>query len=225
MPITRHDDLPLTCVMSVPSGRTDDKLPLVIMMHGRGADAYDLADVAPLLDGPGGYRFIFPNAPKPWEAQPGMTFGFTWFDGWPPRGESFHESRRLVLEFLDAVLKRYPTPVGKLIISGFSQGALLALDIGFRTTQKVAGIVAMSGAIYQDELPDLDSHRDRKVLIVHGTLDEVIPVNGARRTRHVLENHGIDPEYHEFPMGHQLTEESIAVVAAFMSRSLAATGT
>jgi phospholipase/carboxylesterase len=211
--------------MSVPSDRTEDKLPLIIMMHGRGADAHDLADVAPLLDGPGGYRFVFPNAPRPWEAQPGMTFGFTWFDGWPPRGESFRQSRRLVLAFLDAVVKRYPTPEGKLIISGFSQGALVALDVGFRTKQQVAAIVAMSGAIYEDELPDLDSNRDKRVLLVHGTNDEVIPVNAARRTRRVLEDHGIEPEYHEFPMGHQLTEESIAVVAEFISRSLARTGT
>lgn len=225
MPITTHDDLPLRYVMSVPSGRTDDKSPLIIMMHGRGADAYDLADIAPLLDGPGGYRFIFPNAPRPWEAQPGMTFGFTWFDGWPPRGESFHESRRLVLEFLDAVVNRYPIPADKLIISGFSQGALVALDVGFRTGQTVAGLVAMSGAIYENELPDLDSHRDMRVLIVHGTNDEVIPVNAARRTRRVLEDHGIELEYHEFPMGHQLIEESTAVVAEFISRSLARSGT
>jgi phospholipase/carboxylesterase len=112
-----------------------------------------------------------------------------------------------------------------LIISGFSQGALVALDVGFRTKQQVAAIVAMSGAIYEDELPDLDSNRDKRVLLVHGTNDEVIPVNAARRTRRVLEDHGIEPEYHEFPMGHQLTEESIAVVAEFISRSLARTGT
>lgn len=220
MTITTHDDLPLRYVMNVPSGPSNDKLPLVIMMHGRGADAYDLADIAPTLDGPGGYRFIFPNASKPWEAQPGMTFGFTWFDGWPPKGDSFHKSRRLVLEFLDAVVKRYPTPEGKLVISGFSQGALVALDVGFRTEHKVAGIVAMSGAIYEDDLPDLEKHRDRKVLIVHGTSDEVIPVNAARRTRRVLEDHGIDTEYYEFPMGHQVTEESMAVAGDFIRRCL-----
>ena len=221
MPITTHTDLPLRYAMSVPTGGTTDKLPLVIMMHGRGADAYDLADVAPLLDGPGGYRFIFPNAPRPWEAQPGMTFGFTWFDGWPPRGESFHESRKLVLQFIDAVVKQYEPPAGKLIISGFSQGALMALDVGFRTAQKVAGIVAMSGAIYEDELPDFDARRDTRVLLVHGTIDEVINVNAARRTRRVLESHNLDPEYHEFVMGHQLNEESIAVVAEFMNRCFA----
>ena len=40
-----------------------------------------------MIDGPGGYRFVFPNAPNAWEAAPGMTFGYTWFDGLPPDAE------------------------------------------------------------------------------------------------------------------------------------------
>ncbi len=221
MVITRHDELPLRYVLNVPSGRTNDKLPLVIMMHGRGADAYDLADIAPMLDSGSGYRFMFPNAPKPWEAYPGMTFGFTWFDGWPPQGGVFAESRKLILDFLEAVTQRYPTSEGKIIVSGFSQGALMALDTGFRTTQKLAGIVAMSGALHEGDLPDLDSHREIPVLLVHGTNDELIPVTAARRARRVLEDHGIVAEYHEFAMGHQVTEESMAVVANFIHRCLA----
>lgn len=212
-------DLPLRYVKSVPSGRPDDfEMPLVIVMHGRGADANDLSGLAPEIDG--GYRFLFPNAPKPWEAAPGMHFGFTWFEGWPPVGGSFTDSRRLMLEFIDAAVKRYPTPEGQLVIAGFSQGALVALDAGFRTAQKVAGIVAMSGAIHEAELPDLRSRPDTKVLIVHGSHDEVIPVNAARRTRLVLEEHGVHPEYHEFPMGHQVSMESLEVIREFIAACL-----
>ena len=212
-------DLPLRYVLSVPSGRPDSsEMPLVIVMHGRGADANDLAGLAPEIDGE--YRFLFPNAPKPWEAAPGMSFGFTWFEGWPPAGGSFTDSRRLMLEFIDAAVKRFPTTPGKLVIAGFSQGALVALDAGFRTTQKVAGIVAMSGAIHEAELPDLRSRQDTKVLIVHGEYDEVIPVKAARRTRMVLEEHGIHPDYHEFPMGHQVSMESLEVIREFISECL-----
>jgi phospholipase/carboxylesterase len=207
-------DLPLRYIKSVPSGRSDDvEMPLVIVMHGRGADANDLAGLAPEIDG--GYRFLFPNAPRPWEAAPGMMYGFTWFDGWPPAGTSFADSRRVMLEFIDAALERYPTPPGKLVIAGFSQGALMALDVGFRTPQAVAGIVAMSGAIHEKEI---DKLRQANVLLVHGTYDEVIPVNAARRTRMVLEDHGIHPEYHEFPMGHQVSMESVAVVREFIRK-------
>ena len=195
-------------------------MPLVVVMHGRGADANDLADIAPMIDGPSGYRFVFPNAPNAWEAAPGMTFGFTWFNGLPPDAASLREARNRVTEFLDAALKRYPTPAGKVVLGGFSQGALMALDAGLRTTQPIAGIVAMSGALFERELPDLSARKDQRVLIVHGTADEMINVNLARRARRVLEGHGLNPEYHEFEMGHHVTPESMAVVSEFIRRCL-----
>jgi phospholipase/carboxylesterase len=217
--LTRHDDLTLRYVLNVPGGKpAGAELPLVLVMHGRGADANDLADIAPLLDG--GYRFVFPNAPRAFELQAGMTYGFSWFDGWPPVGDSFAESRELVLRFLDEVLERYPTPNGKVIISGFSQGGLMAFDIGYRTKQPVAGIVCMSGALNENDLPDLDSRREIPVLIVHGTADDMIPVRAARRTRAVLEEHGIEPEYHEYAMGHHVTDESLSEIRKFMAARL-----
>lgn len=217
--LTRHDDLSLRYVLNVPSSKpADAEMPLVLVMHGRGADSNDLADIAPYLDG--GYRFVFPNAPKPFEVYAGMAYGFTWFDGWPPQGDSFVQSRKLVLRFLDKVLDRYPTPAGKVIISGFSQGGMMSLDVGYRTRQPIAGIVCMSGALNENDQPDLDAHRGVPVLIVHGTADDMIPVNAARRTRAVLEEHGIEPEYHEFPMGHNVTDESLSVVRNFMAARL-----
>ncbi len=211
----------LRYIVKVPSGRPDtDEMPLVIIMHGRGADAHDLADIAPMIDGPRGYRFIFPNAPNAWEAAPGMTFGFTWFEGLPPEPKSLQSSRRIVLQFVDEVVKHFPTPRGKVVLAGFSQGALMALDAGLRTSQPVAGIVAMSGALYEQDLPDLSTRKDLPVLIIHGTADEMINVNMARRARRVLEQNGLQPEYHEFPMGHQVTPESLAVVSDFIKQSL-----
>jgi len=211
----------LDYVLRVPSQRPDDEpLPLVLVMHGRGADANDLADVAPALDPPGGARFVFPNAPKPFEAYPGMTFGYTWFDGWPPRGQSLQESRALVLELIDELVARYPTPPGKLIVSGFSQGGLMAIDAGYRTRQPLAGIVVMSGAIAEADAPDFAAKKDVPVLIVHGSGDDMIPVLAARRARRLLEQHGIEPEYHEFAMGHHVTPESLEVVRNFMAARL-----
>ena len=207
----------LKYVKNVPSGRGDDaELPLVIVMHGRGADANDLADIAPYLDH--GYRFLFPNAPKPFEVYAGMAFGFTWFDGWPAEPKSFRESQQLILELLDKALEQYPTPPGKVIVCGFSQGGMMALDTGFRTEKPIAGIVCMSGALNENDLPPFK--RDIPVLVVHGTEDDKIGVNDARRTRAVLEEHGIDTSYQEFPMGHHVTDESLRVVRDFMAARL-----
>lgn len=219
---SHHDDLSLRYVINVPSGRPDDaEAPLVVCMHGRGADANDLADLAPMIDGPGGYRFVFPNAPRQFEAYPGMAFGWTWFDGWPAERTSFLESRKHLLQFLSEIVARYPTPPGKVVLSGFSQGGMMALDAGFRTEQEIAGIVVMSGALYEEEpLPDLSAKKSIPVLVLHGSQDDVIPVRAAHRTRHVLESHGIATEFHEFPMGHHVTQESMEVVRRFVVRVL-----
>jgi phospholipase/carboxylesterase len=215
------DDLSLPYVLNVPSNRPDsDELPLVVVLHGRGADAYDLADLAPMIDVAPGCRFVFPNAPRKFEPYPGMAFGWSWFDGWPPAGESFFDSRKLLLTFLGEITKRYPTPRGKVVLAGFSQGALMSFDAGFRTEVGLAGVIGMSGAIFEGDLPDFAARKSLPVLVIHGTGDDVIPVLAARRARMLLGEHGIEPEYHEFPMALQVTAESMAVVREFLGRCL-----
>lgn len=212
-----RNDLSLRYVLHVPSRRADDEeMPLVVMIHGRGADANDLADLAPLLDVPGGARFVFPNAPKPFEAYPGMTFGWSWFDGWPPERESVAESRRALLQFVKELTTSFPT--SGLVMAGFSQGAMMSLDVGLRTD--VAGVVAMSGGLYEDDLPNLRARAGLPVLIAHGSADDVVPINYARRARRVLEDAGLDVEYHEYPMAHQVVHEEAEVVQAFLARVL-----
>ncbi len=218
MTVRAYGDLELRYVVSVPSGKPDSaEMPLLFVLHGRGADANDLAGIAPSIDGPGGFRFVFPNAPEPFEPAPGFQFGYTWFHGWPAEHNSILHSRNLLLRFIDETLARYPTPEGKVILSGFSQGGMMSLDAGFRTEKQLAGIVVMSGALYEEELPPF---KPLPFLMVHGTQDDMIPVLAARRARRILEQHGIEPEYHEFPMGHYITPESIAVVAEFIKRCL-----
>lgn len=193
---------------------------MVILIHGRGADMHDLADLAPMLDTNGGVRFVFPNAPKPFEPYPGMAMGWTWFEGWPPVHESVAESREQMLAFIDAITTTYPTPEGKLVLAGFSQGALMALDSGLRTQKQLAGIVAMSGGLYEHDLVELAPRAGLPVLIAHGTVDDVVPVQYARRARHVLEEGGLNVAFHEYPMGHQVVQEEAHDVRAFLQRTL-----
>lgn len=213
-----HADLSLKYLLEVPSNRPDtDAMPMVVLIHGRGADANDLADLAPLLDTPDGARFVLPNAPKPFEAYPGMTFGWTWFEGWPPSKSSVTASRELLLKFLDEITARYPT--SSLIVSGFSQGGMMSLEAGLR--RETNGIVVMSGGLFEADLPDLRAAAKVPILIAHGTVDEVVPVNYARRARMILEDAGFAVEHHEYPMGHQVVMEEITVVKAFLTRNAA----
>jgi phospholipase/carboxylesterase len=208
-------------LVRIPSRRADtEAMPTVVLIHGRGADMHDLADLAPMFDAGGGCRFIFPNAPKAFEPYPGMAMGWSWFEGWPPVHESLVASREEMLRFIDEVLEQYPTPAGKLIVGGFSQGALMALDAGLRTAQKLAGILAMSGGLYEHDLPDLHAHASLPVFVGHGSADDVVPVNYARRARRLLEDAGIDVDYREYPMGHQIAAEEADDVRAFLGKVL-----
>jgi phospholipase/carboxylesterase len=209
-------DLSLRYLLKVPTQRPDsDVMPMVVMIHGRGADMNDLADLASMLDTKDGCRFVFPNAPKAFEAYAGMTFGWTWFDGWPPLRDSVAASRETLLRFFGEITERYPTT--SLIVSGFSQGGMMALDAGLRATQTVKGIVCMSGGLYEEDLPDLRERADIPVLIAHGSGDDVVSVNYARRARRTLEDAGFDVEYHEYPMAHQVVMEEIGIVKTFIA--------
>jgi phospholipase/carboxylesterase len=207
------NDLSLRYLVTDSSGA---ELPLVVMLHGRGADMHDLADIAPMLAEAGRWRFVFANAARPFEAYPGMTFGWTWFDGWPPELASVKASRELLLKFLGELSGRYET--SKLVLAGFSQGAMMALDVGLRT--EVAGIVAMSGGLYELDMPDLTRKKRLPVLLAHGIYDDVVPVQYARRARHLLEEAGLDVEYHEYPMQHQVAQEEIEAVRQFLAHRL-----
>ena len=192
----------------------DAELPMVLMLHGRGADMHDLADLAPALAERDSWRFVFANAPRPFEAAPGMTFGWTWFDGWPPEPKSVAASREVLLKFIGEIANRFRT--SKLVVAGFSQGAMMALDVGLRT--ECAGIIAMSGGLYEPGLSDLSAKKGVPVLIAHGIYDDVVPVAYARRARHILEEAGLDVEYHEYPMQHAVAPEEIDVVRQFLDR-------
>lgn len=207
-------DLTLRTLVTIPSGRAENEpMPTMIVMHGRGADHHDLFDLAPMLDVAPGFRFVFPNAPKAWEAAPGMTFGFTWFDGWPPEPGSVAKSRELLLRFIAEVRERYPTTA--LVVGGFSQGAMMALDAGLRTDADA--IVAMSGGLY--EFPE--GAKPRPVFVGHGSVDDVVPVVYGLRARLTLEEKGFDVDYHEYPMGHQIVMEEMEDVRRFLGVSLA----
>ena len=210
--IIRHNDLPLTYFEAAP--HQEPGLPMVIVLHGRGADARDLIDLSGFVDPDPKLRFLFANAPRRFEPTPGYSIGWTWFEGWIEEA-SFVDSREKLMAFVDGAETKYAPP--RIVFMGFSQGGVMALDIGLR--RGAAGIVVMSGAVYQEGLPDIP--QQPPILITHGTLDDMIPIDAARATKKVLEILGLTVEYHEFPMGHYVTPESMEVVREFVAKVLA----
>lgn len=208
--------------------------PLVVGLHGRGSNADDLAGLAPALDP--GWRYIFPQAPNRLDVG-GWGENFSWYEpimtaeerqqaaqaGVPVSPQLLTARERLGV-FLAATHERLATPPTQSALIGFSQGAAMTLDTGLHAAPRYAVLVAMSG--YLPEGADLPATiagaREQPLLIIHGTVDTVVDVEIGRRARQVLEAGGMRPAYREFAMGHEVSEESLVVVAAFLREHLGA---
>lgn len=192
--------------------------PLVVALHGRGSSAEDLAGLAPHLDP--GWRYAFPQAPLTLSL--GFGYGYSWYEPIPAAPEQMAVAREALAAFLAALHAQTGVPPARAALMGFSQGAVMTLDAGLRAAEPYAALVAMSGYLAEgDDLAALvATRRDQPLLIVHGTRDDVLPVGLARRARLFLETNGLTPEYHEFPMAHEVGDASLRVVGGFLARRL-----
>jgi phospholipase/carboxylesterase len=202
-----------------PVGARRD-VPLVVGMHGRGAAAEDLGGLVAQLDDQH-YRYILFYAPIVLYMGDGIRYA--WYDS-ETAEQSVPAARERVIAALRELWGRYDVPPERTVLFGFSQGGAMTLDAGLHLEERLAGLVCMSGRLYQaDDLPQVLARaqaRDQAMLIVHGTADPRLPVEDARTIRAVLERAGLRPEYQEFPMEHEVTSESLAAVRAFVQRVL-----
>jgi len=207
----------LRYVRAAPAGLAVDA-PLVIALHGRGADALDLSSLAGEV-GAGRYRWIFPQAPRPVPLGPSAV-GWAWYE----IGEdaTVVAARQQLVEFLGAVLEEVGTPASHAALIGFSQGGAMTLHGGLSFPEPLGAMGVMSGHLPAASTlqPPPDRGSQQPIVQVHGTEDQTLPIERGREARDWLKNAGFAPEYHEFRMGHQITAESLAVVAEFLSRTL-----
>jgi len=211
----------LRYVQAEPEDAVSD-LPVIFAIHGRGANATDLAGLASEFGD--GYRWILPQGPRPVPLGPGYV-GWAWYELDDSRADTVVESRDILARFVDDTLQRLNVPRDRALLMGFSQGAVMSLHAGLESETTFAGIAAMSGYLpAADTLaPILPQRRDRSILMVHGTQDQTLGIELGRAARDLLQNAGLSPEYAEFEMGHQITPESLAVVREYVERVLPAT--
>jgi phospholipase/carboxylesterase len=181
---------------------------LIVALHGWGANAQNLASVVPLLNLPD-YQFMFPNAPFP---HPYMSTGRMWYDLAHEKGKGLPESQKLLREWLQSLENSTDVPLSRTILSGFSQGAAMTLDIGL--SLPLAGLVALSGYLHPVSKPA--GGRFPPVLIVHGRQDSVVPLKAAQYTRESLVALGVSVQYQEFDMGHEIRPEVLPVIRNFV---------
>jgi len=204
------------------SGGTPRKL--VVLLHGLGADGYDLIDLAP------GWgqavpeaAFVAPHAPEPCDIAP---YGRQWFsvgDRTPARMRAGAEVAAAHLAaFLDAEAARFGIGPGDIAIMGFSQGAMMALFTGLRRAPPPAVLLAYAGRLLGAETLAADIRARPPVLLVHGAEDEIVPAAASREAESALTAAGVTVEAAFRPgLGHGLDEAGMALGALALQRYLA----
>jgi phospholipase/carboxylesterase len=155
--------------------------------------------------------------------------GYSWFETrWDERGLFVDQDAAVrSLEMLMEELERLPAALGispaKTFLSGFSQGAIMTSGVALRKPQAIDGAVLLSGRLLpQFALLAADAVLDSfPMLVQHGVQDPVLPVEGGRELRDLFARLGARVAYHEYPMGHQVSYESLMDLSAWLESQLA----
>ncbi|MEI7704010.1 MAG: phospholipase [Deltaproteobacteria bacterium] len=201
-----------------PAQVAAERPPLALLLHGLGADEHDLFGLAPWLDP----RLVVVSARAPMEAQP---MGHSWFDidfgEYPPRIDLDHmlESRDAILGFIAEAASAYGADPTRTWLVGFSQGAAMASACALHRPDLLRGIAAHSGRIPRMLVPQgpLPGLAGFPVLWQHGNGDPVVPVEFGREARDLLGGLGADVDYCEYPIGHEISEESAGDLVRWLS--------
>ncbi|ACK68346.1 phospholipase/Carboxylesterase [Rippkaea orientalis PCC 8801] len=181
---------------------------LLIMLHGWGANAEDLAPLASYLALPN-YEFIFPNAPFPHPQVPG---GLAWYALETQEYQGLSESQQKLKSWVLSLESQTGVPLSKTILGGFSQGGAMSLDVGLNLP--LAAIFSLSGYLHFH--PQITDSPIPPILIVHGTQDMVVPINAARQAKEKLTAIGAKVEYHEFNIGHEISPNVLRILQEFL---------
>ncbi len=206
----------------LPAG--DGPFPTLVLCHGWGASAHDLLGLAPHLHG-GQALVLCPQGEVTLQVGPGME-GYGWFQlvpGQPPNEAEFRERAGTLRAWLDEAIETYPIDPKRLAVGGFSQGGLMAFELGLREPARFRGIAALSTWLPEplaDSLPKLPEHEALPVLVFHGTEDRMIEIERARDSRERLRTFGVQMLYREFAMAHEIRPEALRMLTRWLSEKV-----
>ena len=185
--------------------------PLLIMCHGYGSDENDLFSFADELP----EELFIISVRAPYTMQPygnaWYTINFDAVQGKWSDNEQAKESRDIIATFIDEATKTYPVNKNNVTLLGFSQGTILSYAVALTYPEKVKNVIALSGYINKDILPEDIETKDYSHLdfyCSHGSVDQVIPVDWARQTPQFLKDLNIKHVYSEFPVGHGVAPQN-----------------
>tara|TARA_B100001971_G_scaffold189167_1_gene191029 strand:- start:972 stop:1661 length:690 start_codon:yes stop_codon:yes gene_type:complete len=222
MQAERHQGNGLQYLTVLPDGYQPElRYPLVILLHGFGANMQDLAGLAPVINATG-YVYACPNAPIAFD----MGFGQAGYGWMSPQGQNTPEevetAEALLAEFFDEVIQQFQVAPGQAILLGFSQGGGMTYRCGLTRAETFAGLVALSASLRDpgDLETRLPQDRSQPIFIAHGRADPMVSANGAHRTLAFLKEKGYSPEFHEYDMGHEINGDVLSDLVPWMAKVL-----
>lgn len=203
----------------------------VIWLHGLGADGNDFVPIVPELRLPASMpiRFVFPNAPsRPVTVNNGYVMP-AWFDiislniDRTIDRQGIESSVKLLERYIEKEIE-LGVPAEKIILAGFSQGAVIALTTGLRYTQKLGGILALSGYLpFADEVISAKNsvlNQSTPIFLAHGTEDQVVPFVLGQSVAAFLKQHHYPVSWHTYRVPHSVCSEEINDISAWLQKVL-----
>jgi phospholipase/carboxylesterase len=192
---------------------------LLILHHGWGADEHDLLGLGDALDPERRLHVVTPRAP--------LTLGgpgYHWYVvprvGYPDH-DTFHAAYQRLANFHDEVWQNTGLTPEQTVFGGFSMGSVMSYSLGLGPDRPApAGILAFSGFVPTVEGWRPDLPRDTKVFIAHGRRDPVMEVGFARRAHALLDESGMDVEYHESDAAHHIDPAHVPAAIDWVNATL-----
>ena len=186
---------------------------LIIVLHGYGANMNDLVSLSENI-GDGKSIFVFPNAPFEFQLSY-QLYGYAWI--FPPTmdseemPESMTESIDKLMVAVDILIEDYNIKLPNVILGGFSQGAMMSASFGLIRPDIFKGIFMLSGMLLGESylVSNIQSDNGQRVFVSHGEFDSLVPFSNLNKIVKFLESYGYSPEFHQYPMGHELSPQSI----------------
>jgi len=200
----------------MPEGTVNGPHPAIILIHGRGADEDDLLGLSTAFD----ERLLLLSVRAPYPYPP--SNGYTWYDAdavGTPEPSMFRTSYDMLTSFVEDILSGYPIDPTRVFLFGFSMGSVMALALSLTRPEQYRGVVAHSGYVPEGTHLSLrwKSLAHTSFFLAHGSLDPVIPISLARRAHVLFMGSDASLTYREYPMGHQISDESLGDVVRWMA--------
>lgn len=195
--------------------------PLLLLLHGRGADENDLLPIVDELEAP--FFAVSARAPLPFGP------GFAWYPmGADPLAKraALAESLDRLVQLIDELPRRYPIDPSRVYTLGFSQGAVMAASLLLKHPTVPAGTVMLSGYLPLDDLEPIDraALAGRPVFLAHGTRDPVLPFALGEAARDFFLAAGASLDWHAYPISHTISGQEVVDVDGWLKERLSNIG-